>query len=128
MAEKNIRTGEELIQYIRELILRRNISIGELEEKVGISHGYISRITQENISPNVSLVLDILSALEIDILLIDESSNNDKLCSILKAKCLEEDSTIIDNKLIYLIAKVVKKKDLTVSDKKRICKILEAFL
>ncbi len=128
MAEKNIRTGEELIQYIRELIFRRNIPIGELEKKAGIATGYISRITKEKISPNVSLVLNILNALEIDILLVDESSNDDKVYSILKTKCLEEDSTLTDRKLLYLISTIVKKKDLTVSDKKRICKILEAFL
>ena len=127
MAEKIVRTGEEIVQYILDTAEKKKIPISTLSKMSNISVGCISRWNQAD--PRTSKVLATLSSLEVGVMLIDTSSELDRVFSAFDSEYLKELGKIsIDAKILYVITKILKEPNLTVSDKERLCKVLESFI
>ncbi len=70
---------------IREIRQEKNITIQELSEKTGLSKGLISQVENEQVSPPISTLLKIASALKTDIAhFFQEKDDNPKVTVVRK--------------------------------------------
>jgi transcriptional regulator with XRE-family HTH domain len=72
---------------IREIRQEKNITIQELSEKTGLSKGLISQVENEQVSPPISTLLKIASALKTDLAhFFQEKEENPKVTVVRKSE------------------------------------------
>lgn len=121
MVEKEVRSASEVLGVIQEVIAKKNIKIANLEKMSKISLGSISK--WENSVPSVERILKVLHSLDLEMIIRTEKSE-DMYSDEENRKC--EDN--IDLLIIELIVKILRESSITVSDKEKLYKILQAFL
>ena len=119
MVEREIRTKEELLEFLYELKEAEHINVFDLEERSGIGHGIISRWKRH--APNFISVLKVLSTLDAKMVICTDHLE-EKWPENKKTAMLELDRMILGT------AKEALKKCNSLSDKKRLYKVLQAFL
>lgn len=126
MIEREIRDNKEIIDFIYDLIEKKELRIQELEEKSGISLGCISRWKKR--VPRFDSMLLVLSELNAKVILrVDdfEENSGDNERKIQDDDVEEQDLLDI---LIYHTLKKALRNCSSLSDKEKLYKILQAFL
>ena len=144
MVEKRtVKTVDDILQYIDEIIKKQGISRATVEEKTYTSAGIISRWIKGKSMPGMDRILDILNFMHIEMTLQFDSENKveDKKCP----KFLDHADVILDSELLEqkikerlnynlegetakLLKDVLFSNNITLEDKKKIHKMLEILI
>lgn len=113
MVEREVRTKEDILEWIYKMQRKKEISITAIEKKCEIGAGCISKWKRAD--PSTGNVLKVLSVLNVKLVLqIDE---------------LEEDNSHSElDILIHNTAREALKNCKSLKDKERLYKVLQAFL
>lgn len=122
MAEIELRSKEDFLDFIQEVCKSRGIKTMQLEEGAGISQGIISRWKKSEYMPSLYNVLNVLQFLDVKIILrTNEPEDNSSV--------EEENNPILDEDtlLISVMVKILKG-EIASSDKEKLYKILQVFV
>ena len=122
MAEK-VRTGLEVIEYILKVKKKKKVALTIIEKDCGFGRGSMSKWMESE--PRISRVMKVLEYLKIDVTLKDRTELDEDVESSLIE--LEKDETDINLQIFSLMVQILNSK-FTVNEKKRLCKVLKAFL
>ena len=121
MAERELRSKDDLLNLIEGICKSKRIQITQLERETGLSQGLISR-WRNDYNPKLTNVLNVLQFLDVKILLCTDEPEDNSGVEEEKNPILDEDTLIIS-----MLVKILKG-EITSSDKEKLYKILQVFV